>query len=134
MNSKLQEPKKKMGIKRFINSIKYSLYGLGYAVKNEQSFTLLIASFFITLILGFFFRITLTEWIYVMFASGLLLGIELINTAIEAIVDKISPEQNKFAKIAKDTGSAAAFLLTIMSLIIGLIVFVPYIIEMLGGK
>ncbi|MFA5696082.1 MAG: diacylglycerol kinase [Bacilli bacterium] len=134
MNLDLQEPKKKMGIKRFLNSIKYSLYGLGYAVKNEQSFTLLAISFFITLGMGFFFQITLTEWIYVLFASGLVLGIELINTAIEAIVDKISPEQNKFAKIAKDTGSAAAFLFTIMSLIIGLIVFIPYVIDMIGGK
>lgn len=134
MNLDLQEPKKKMGIKRFFNSIKYSLYGLGYAVKNEQSFTLLAISFFITLGMGFFFKITLTEWIYVLFASGLVLGIELINTAIEAIVDKISPEQNKFAKIAKDTGSAAAFLFTIMSLIIGLIVFIPYVIYMIGGK
>ena len=55
--------------------------------------------------------------------------IELINTAIEATVDMVTLEFNPYAKIAKDCGSAATGIMSILALIVNLIIFIPYIME-----
>lgn len=55
--------------------------------------------------------------------------VELINTAIEATVDMVTKEYNEYAKIAKDCGSAATGIMSIMATICNLIIFVPYIIR-----
>ena len=56
--------------------------------------------------------------------------IELINTAIEATVDMVTNEYNEYAKIAKDCGSAATGLMSVLATIVNLIIFLPYFIEL----
>ena len=121
---------KQKGIKRFFRSIKFSIEGLIYAYRYEQSMWIhAIASVF-TVILGIYFRIKLSEWAIVFIALGSILGMELVNTAIEAAVDLTTLEINPLAKIAKDCGSAASFVLTLVAIVICLFVFGPYFSEM----
>ncbi len=123
---------KKKGIKRFFNSIKFSLEGLFYAYRYEQSLWLhAIASIF-AICLGIIFRIKLSEWAIVFIALGVILGMELINTAIEAAVDLVTLETHPLAKIAKDCGSAASFIMTLVALVICLFVFGPYFMRVFG--
>ena len=132
MNLESQGRRKKLGIKRFINSFKYSFDGLAYAIKNEQSILIMVI-FLITVILGgWFFNITLLEWFFILFAIGLVLGTELLNTSIEATIDLISPKIHPLAKIAKDTASASVFVYSTIAFIIGCLIFVPKIIEWIG--
>ncbi|HHT38819.1 MAG TPA: diacylglycerol kinase family protein [Mollicutes bacterium] len=132
MNLESQGRRKKLGIKRFINSFKYSFDGLAYAIKNEQSILIMVI-FLITVILGgWFFNITLLEWFIILFAIGLVLGTELLNTSIEATIDLISPKIHPLAKIAKDTASASVFVYSTIAFIIGCLIFVPKIIEWIG--
>ena len=119
---------KKKGIKRTLRTFKYSLAGLAYAYKNEQSMWIHAIGSLFTIVLGFIYHLTLSEWAIIFIALGVILASELINTAIEAAVDLCTLEIHPLAKIAKDCGSAATFVLTLVSIVICLFVFVPYFI------
>ena len=120
---------KKKGFRRFLASIKYSVEGLIYAYRYEQSLWIHgIASIF-AVSLGIIFRIKLSEWAIVFIALGVILGMELINTAIEAAVDLVTMEIHPLAKISKDCGSAASFVLSFVAIVICLFVYGPYFMK-----
>jgi len=130
MKSFNRDAVKVYGISRFFKSIKYSLDGLVYAYRYEQSLWLHgIVSIF-AVILGVIFKIKLSEWAIIFIALGIILALELINTAIEAAVDLTTSKIHPLAKIAKDCGSAASFVMSIVSIVISLFVFGPYLLEL----
>ncbi|MDD2469558.1 MAG: diacylglycerol kinase family protein [Bacilli bacterium] len=131
MDMELRNKKKKFGLKRMVNSFKYSFDGLAYAAKKEQSIILMFICLILALILGFWLQITLLEWFFILIAIGLVLGTELINTSIEATIDLLSPKFHPLAKVAKDTASAAVFVYSLIAFIIGCLVFIPNIIELI---
>lgn len=120
---------KKKGFKRFLASIKYSIEGLIYAYRYEQSLWIHGIFTIFAVALGIIFQIKLSEWAIVFIALGVILGMELINTAIEATVDLITLEKNPLAKIAKDCGSAASFILAFVAFVICLFVYGPYFVN-----
>ena len=119
---------KKKGIKRTLRTFKFSIDGLAYAYKNEQSMLIHALGTVFTVVLGIIYSLSLTEWALVFIALGVILASELINTAIEAAVDLCTLEIHPLAKIAKDCGSAATFVLFLVSVVICLFVFVPHFI------
>lgn len=123
---------KKRGFKRFIRSFGYSIEGLKYAYKYEQSMLIHVIATILVIAVNIFFQVTGMEWLITIIAIGMVLSAELINTAIEAIVDMVTLEIHPLAKIAKDCGSAATFVLACMALVIGCVVYIPYIIGVLG--
>lgn len=123
---------KKKGFKRFLNSFRYSVEGLVYAYKNEQSFLIHFIASFTAVALGLILGIDAGEWFIVILILAIVLIVELFNTAIEAIVDMITLEQNMLAKIAKDCGSAAAFVASVIGIGICLSIYVPYVIALLN--
>ena len=120
------------GIGRFLKSIKYSLNGLYYSYRYEQSIWLHALVTILAITMGFIFKISLSEWAILFIALGSILALELINTAIEATVDLVTTEIHPLAKIAKDCGSAASFVMSIVSIVISLFVFGPYLMELFG--
>ena len=122
--------KKSFGFKRIIASINNSWNGLKAAYKNEQSVYIHLVCTVILLILSFFLKISLTQWLIIIAIIGLTLVIELLNTAIESTVDLVTEEFHPLAKVAKDTASAAEFVLTLTSAIISLMIFIPKIMEL----
>ncbi len=120
---------KKKGIKRFFASIKNSIDGLVYAYRYEQSLWLHGIFTIFAIALGIIFQIKLSEWALVFIALGAILGMELINTAIEATVDLVTLEIHPLAKIAKDCGSAASFIMALVSFVICLFVYGPYFMK-----
>ena len=121
---------KKKGIARLFRSVKFSIEGLVYAYRYEQSMWLHAIATIFTVLLGLFFHIKLSEWAIVFIALGIILAMELVNTAIEAAVDLTTLEINPLAKIAKDCGSAASFVLSLVAAVICLFVFGPYFVSM----
>ena len=124
-----REKIKKKGFKRFLASIKNSLDGLIYAYRYEQSLWIHGIFTIFAVALGIIFQIKLSEWAIVFIALGVILGMELINTAIEAVVDLVTLEIHPLAKIAKDCGSAASFVMALVALVICLFVYGPYFME-----
>lgn len=122
---------KKKGIKRFFMSWKNSFDGLAYSYKNEQSMLIHAVCTIVTIILGIAFNIKLSEWAIMFIALGFILGMELLNTAIEAVVDLVTLEIHPLAKVAKDCGSAATLVATFVAIVISLFVFGPYFLEFL---
>ena len=120
------------GFARFKKSFGYSIDGLKYAYKYEQSMLIHIFATILAILLGLICQITLIEWCMVFIAIGIVLAGELINTAIEAVVDLVTLEIHPLAKIAKDCGSAATFVMSVIAAIIGCLVYIPHFIEMLG--
>lgn len=125
-----REQIKRKGFKRFINSFKYSFQGLVTAYRDEQSMWIHLLATIVVVVAGFTFKISAIEWIFVIILVLLVLGSELINTAIEAIVDLVSPDYHELAKKAKDLGSAAVFIFSMLAMAGGGIIFIPKIIEL----
>ena len=124
------ERKKQKGLAKFINSFKYPIKGLRYAYRNEQNLAVDVGVALIVIIAGFLFRINVTEWAILILTVGLVISCELVNTAIEAVVDLVTEEYHPLAKVAKDTAAAAVFVFAIISVVIGLIIFLPKVIAL----
>lgn len=123
---------KTFGIKRVFDSIKFTIAGLSYAYKNEQSLWLHGFVTFLVVFIGMFLNLTFMNWAIIILASLLLLSIELLNTAIEATVDMVTKEYNEYAKIAKDCGSAAAGVAALAFFGIVIFIYVEKFIGMIG--
>ena len=121
---------KSFGIKRIFASINNSFNGLKAAYKNEQSVYIHLICTVLLLLLSFLLKISLTQWLIIIAIIGLTLVVELLNTAIESTVDLVTKEFHPLAKVAKDTASAAEFILTLTSAIIALMIFIPRIMEL----
>lgn len=78
----------------------------------------------------YIFKLSLTEWLVVVFTIGAVISLELVNTAIEAVVDLVTEEYHPLAKVAKDTAAASVFIIAIVAAIVGIIIFLPKIINL----
>lgn len=127
--------KRRLGIdqKRLANSFKYAWQGIIQSYKGEQNLKIHTFIAILVIVFGFFLRISYFEWLVCLVLIGLVLMSEFINTAIEYVVDLASPEVHPLAKAAKDTASAGVLMMAIISAVIGLIIFVPKLINFIGG-
>jgi diacylglycerol kinase (ATP) len=113
---------------KFIRGFGYAFKGLWHAAKTQLNFRVHLLCAIIVVLLGFALRISAAEWLWVSLCIGMVLLTELINTAIELLVDIISPDYNEKAGRVKDMCAAAVLVTTITALVIGLVIFVPKII------
>ena len=121
--------KKTFGIKRFLNSFVCAFRGIISALKTEQNLVIDLIVAVLTVGLGFLLKLSTMEFIIVILAIGLVISMELINTAIEYVVDMAMPEIHPLAKLSKDIAGGAVLISAIVALIIGLIIYLPKIIE-----
>ncbi len=125
--------KLKIDNKRLANSFKYASEGIKQSYKGEQNLKIHTFIAILVIVFGFFLKISYLEWLVCLILIGLVLMSEFFNTAIEYVVDLASPRIHPLAKAAKDTASAGVLMMAIISAIIGLIIFVPKLIEFIGG-
>ena len=122
--------KKTYSIKRFFKSFYYAFSGIKSALKTEQNFLIDIIIAIIVLVGGYFLKLNTTEFAIIVFAIGLVICLELINTAIEYTIDMAMPEIHPLAKSAKDIASAAVLFSVIVAISVGLIIYLPKIIAL----
>lgn len=116
-----------MNHKRFsILSFKYASEGLVAALKEEPNLKFHLLAGIVVLLLSFLLEISKQELITIVIVIGFVIAIELTNTAIEAIVDTFTDKQHQGAKLAKDISAGAVLVSALTSIIVGLIIFVPY--------
>ncbi|MFP5471261.1 MAG: diacylglycerol kinase family protein [Bacteroidia bacterium] len=106
-----------------IGNIKYAIKGIWLCLKNESNFRIHIAAAILATIAGFYFEISTTEWLIQTLCIGLIFFAEAVNTAIEELVNKISPEWNAHAGKIKDIASGAVLLISIFVFICGTIIY-----------
>ena len=115
--------------KKLINSFKYAIEGIISSFKTEQNMKIHIFIMILVIILGMVLKLSTLEWIILTIVIVLVISAELFNTTIETVVDMITKEKNEKAKLAKDVAAGAVLVLAIGSVIIGLIIFIPKILE-----
>lgn len=113
---------------RKILSFKYAFSGLLAALKEEPNLKIHFLAGFVAITWGIFLRISKTDWITIIFLIGFVISLELTNTAIEAVVDAFTDKAHPGAKLAKDISAAAVLVAAITSAVIGVMIFLPYLI------
>lgn len=126
-------PNLKIDKKRLTNSFKYAFEGIVQAYIGEQNLKIHSVIACLIIIFGFILKISYTEWLICLVLIGLVLMAEFFNTSIEYLVDLVSPDIHPLAKATKDTASAGVLMMAIISAIIGLTIFVPKLINFIGG-
>ncbi|WP_078432374.1 diacylglycerol kinase family protein [Metabacillus halosaccharovorans] len=124
MDSK--EPKNSEWV-RFYKSFQYAWNGIVSTFKSERNFQIHVAISIIMFITGMVLRFSIIEWMIVLFLIGGMLALELINTAIERVVDMITSEKHPLAKAAKDAAAGAVLVYAILSFIIGIILITNHL-------
>lgn len=101
--------KGKSGLKRILNATTYSISGFKAAYKNEAAFRQIVLINLILIPISFFLDVTRSEHVLLIIVCLFAMIVELFNSAIEAVVDRVSLEKHQLSKNAKDMGSAAQF-------------------------
>lgn len=114
-----------------IKSFEYALSGLRGILVQERNFKIQLLFGALAVILGFTLKLSMSEWLDLVIVITLVLIFELINTAIEEMVDLVSPEIREKARIAKDVAAATVLVASIGSVIIGALLFLPKILAFL---
>lgn len=119
--------KQNFSIVKRIQSFKYAFTGLKILIKEEHNARIHLVAMISVIIAGYFFKISINEWIAVFLSIGFVFSIEIINSAIENMADFISPEKNASIKKIKDLSAASVLIAALTALIIGLLIFIPKI-------
>lgn len=112
-------------MKNIINSFKYAGEGIISTFKSERNMKIHFCIMCIVIAGGVLLKISIMEWIVCIILFAAVIAGELINTAIENVIDMVMPERNVLAKKAKDAAAGAVLVLSIGAAIIGIIIFVP---------
>jgi diacylglycerol kinase len=123
--------KNKFSIKKRMQSFKYAFNGLRILLNNEHNSWIHLFVTVCVLVAGFVFKISTGEWIAVIFCIGMVFSLELVNTAIENMADFVSKEYHESIKKIKDLAAAAVFVGAVAAAVIGLIIFLPKIVELM---
>ena len=126
--------KLKLDNKRLRNSFKYAAEGISQAYKKEQNLKIHTFIAILVIVFGFFLKISYTEWLICLLLIGLVLMAEFFNTAIEYTVDLASPKIHPLAKSSKDVAAAGVLVISLISAITGLVIFLPKLIEFLSKQ
>ena len=121
--------KEKFSLNKRIRSFKYAINGIKILFREEPNAKIHLLATICVLIAGFAFRISRGEWIAVILCIGLVTALESLNSAIENIADFVSPGKHDIIKKVKDLAAGAVLIGAIASAVVGMIVFLPKIIE-----
>jgi len=114
-----------------MRSFKNSIRGLHVLLKNEYNLYIQIGFAVIAIVCGFVFEINVTEWAIQTTVIGLVIFSELVNTAIEKMMDLLYPEYDERVRDIKDLASGAVLFMVLVSVATGLFIYVPKIFALL---
>ena len=116
----------------FVHSFKCAFAGIGHAFAEGRNFKVQFAVGLLAVVLGIVFSISPLEWALIVVCIGAVLGGECVNTAIEAVVDLVSPGYNELAKHAKDCAAGAVLVSSMASVVVAACIFLPKVLAALG--
>ena len=113
-------------IKKLFKSFKFSFRGLGHLLRHEQNFRIHTLAAIVVVFLGIYFQIKLWQWSLIVILIAAVLILEMMNTVFERLVDLFKPRLHHYVRDIKDMMSSMVLIASIASVIIALIIFVPY--------
>ncbi len=117
----------KFSLKKRLKSFTYACKGICCLIGHEHNAWIHCLAVVVVIAAGFLLGINRIEWIAIVLCCGMVLAAEAVNTAIEVLVDLVSPERQPLAGKVKDIAAGAVLLTAIAAAIVGCIVFIPYI-------
>lgn len=114
------------------HSFAVAFASIGRALKSELHMKIHACVAVLALLACWVLGVEPFGWCLVIICIGCVIAAELFNTALEALADKVSPEYDPLIKVAKDTAAGAVLVLAIMAVVVGLVVFVPKLLQLLG--
>lgn len=114
-------------------SFGFAFEGIFAVVKKERNMQIHCCMMVLVILAGLFFQISAVEWCICFVLFGLIMSLELVNTAVESVVDLVTEERRPLAKLAKDAAAGAVLIASIMAAVAGLIIFLPKGWEFLVG-
>ncbi len=118
--------------RNFWQSLAFAFSGVRRALQSQRNLRIHVAIAAAVVIAAFVLRINRSEWAIVVALIALVIGLELLNTAIEALVDLASPASHPLAKVAKDTAAGAVLVAALGSVAAGLIIFLPRLWQLIS--
>ncbi len=115
-------------MKSFLRSVRYAIHGIWAGISDQRNLKVQIVIAFIVVGAGFYLDITSMEWCIVLICMAVVIGLEMINSAIESLVDLVTLERKPLAGKIKDIAAGAVLFVSIISLIVGVIIFRKYLI------
>ncbi|WP_042355015.1 diacylglycerol kinase family protein [Bacillus rubiinfantis] len=106
----------------------FAFRGIWSALLQERNMRIHGACAIIILLASFYFSIEKMEWLFIVFAIAGMFSLELINSALERVVDLVSPTYHPLAKQAKDMAAGAVLIFALITIVIGLTIFLPYVL------
>ena len=123
----MEQDRNKFTLSSRIASFKPAFRGVLFVLRNGHNARIHQVAALTALMLGVVFDIGKTDWLVIILCIGLVISLEIMNSAIEKLVDLFSPEKNDKAKLIKDVAAGAVLISAMISLVAGLLVFLPYL-------
>jgi diacylglycerol kinase len=109
-----------------MRSVTHAVRGIFFTLKSERNFQVEALVAILVLLLMFWLPLTRTEEAILIMTIVLVLAMELINTAVERVMDILKPRVHPYARVIKDVMAGAVFLVSFGAVLIGILVFLPY--------
>jgi diacylglycerol kinase len=115
-------------LNRFFKGFVYAKKGIIAAIADQRNLKVQIGIALITVGAGFYFQITDTEWCVILLTIALVIGLEMMNSAAENLVDLVTREYSALAGKVKDIAAGAVLIASIIAVIIGVLIFRKYLL------
>ncbi len=112
---------------KFLKSFRFAINGIGIAFREQLNLKIQVAIAVLVMVAGKYFQISSMEWTVLLLTIALVIGLELMNTAIENLVDLVTTERKPLAGKIKDIAAGSVLIVSILSVIIGWLIFKPYL-------
>lgn len=117
-----------MYLRKRLLAFKYAFNGITASIHSEAHMKIHLLALIAVIALGFYFSIPVIEWCILLVCCGLVIGLEMMNSAVERLTDGIYKETNTSAKYIKDIAAGAVLVAAIISAIAGILIFYKYIV------
>lgn len=117
-------------LKKQIDSFTAAINGIVESISQEFHLKIHLIAIICVVFLGFYMSISKTEWLFLILTMSAVVCLEIVNSAIERLCDKVTKENDPLIKLAKDMAAGSVLIAAISSVIIGCIIFIPKFIEL----
>ena len=115
-------------MKSFFKSFLYAIQGVWSALNVQRNIKVQLTIAVVVILAGFYLSITDVEWCILLLCIALVIGLELVNTALENLVDLVTQERHPLAGRVKDIAAGAVLFASVVTLVIGIIIFKKYLL------
>lgn len=116
----------------FLEAVSCALNGIGYALRRQRSFRIIVIIGIVALLLAAFLGIDDDKFLLVILVSALVVTLELVNTSLELAEDVVHPQFHQLIKHSKDIAAGAVLIASITAVVVGIIVFAPALVDLVS--